>query len=470
MTKSISTLSLFLCCLTGFLLPNPALAQQKPKALRPNITIEKYMTVGPGCVRLLQDPVSKDFFYTTFPGEVYRVSTRTGKPVATRILSDKDHGITRLQGAAFNGNALFLVGNISVNQGKGTKGRMVRYQFQPSGKGTMSVVFMTDDVGSTKTLYDHGFNGIAISPDGKYAYVSSGARTDHGEVQDNDGHYPNSRDEPLTACILRIPTDATNLLLPNDDAKLKAAGYLFAKGIRNAYDLAFAPNGHLFAVSNSSDYDHPEDMFWLREGHHYGFPWVMGGVDNPQQFPNWDADPKKDPFINTTSHAHTAKYFHNDPKFPKRPAKITPSVQNLGPDANQYRDRSTGQIKDADKEGITLGTFTAHRSPLGLVFDTDSVLSGNMKGDGFVLSWSNGRKSPLMRPIALDGEDMLHLKLTYRRDTDNYVVQTTKIAQGFNSPTDALMIGNVIYVLEYGNPSGSIWKITLPGSKAAVRR
>lgn len=114
--------------------------------------------------------------------------------------------------------------------------------------------------------------------------------TDHGEVQDNDGEYPGSRDEPLTAVIFKVPTDANGLTLPNDADALATGGYVFAEGIRNCYDLAFAPNGHLFCVSNSSDYDHPEDMFWLRQGRHYGFPWVMGNLDNPQQFPDFDPD------------------------------------------------------------------------------------------------------------------------------------------------------------------------------------
>ena len=80
-------------------------------------------------------------------------------------------------------------------------------------------------------------------------------------------------------------------------AKLKADGYIYAEGIRNAYDMAFDGNGNLFAVSNSPDYDMPEDMFWIRQKHHYGFPWIMGGIENPQQYPDWKPDPDTDPFI-----------------------------------------------------------------------------------------------------------------------------------------------------------------------------
>lgn len=427
------------------------------------------MTVGPEAVRLIQEPVSGDFYYTTFDGNVFQIKNNNGQePTSQQLFSAEDHGITRLQGAVFLKNTLFLCGNISVNDKKGTKGRMVRYQIDPgkpsSGRPEMTVVFNTVEIGSTKTVFDHGFNGLAISPDGKYIYVNSGARTDHGEVQDNGGEYPNSRDEALTARIFRFPTNAKDLLLPNDEAKLMAKGYLFVKGIRNAYDLAFDPDGHLFAVSNSGDYDHPEDMFWLREGHHYGFPWVMGGVENPQQYPDWQPNPDTDPFISKFAHAWAMKYFRNDPDFPKKPAnvKFTAAVQNTGPDANEYRDRTTGKMMDGDQTGVSVGTFTAHCSPVGLFFDTNKVLSEELKGDGFVMRYSRGARSGMMKPFTSEGGDLLHLELTFNQETDNYSVKSTRIVEGLNGPTDTMLIGNVVYVIEYGGKSGNIWKITLP--------
>ncbi len=114
----------------------------------------------------------------------------------------------------------------------------------------------------------------------------------------------------------------------------------------------------------------PEDMFWIRQGRHYGFPWVMGGIDNPQQNPDWQPNPDTDPFLSKFAFAWLMKYFHNDPDFPKRPAGVTftPAVQNLGPDANEYRDRKTGVVMDGDTTGVTVGTFNAHSSPLGFDF------------------------------------------------------------------------------------------------------
>ncbi|HLU90346.1 MAG TPA: hypothetical protein VKZ51_10975, partial [Cyclobacteriaceae bacterium] len=362
-------------------------------------------------------------------------------------------------------NSLFLCGNISVNNNKGTKGRMVRIDLDGSGGHQLVEVFNTVEYGTNKTTFDHGWNALEISPDKEHIYVNTGSRTDHGEVQDNDGAYPLARDNALTAKIFRFPIKAENLLLPNDEAELKKEGYIYAEGIRNAYDMAFDGEGNLFAVSNSGDYDHPEDMFWVREGHHYGFPWIMGGVENPQQYPDWQPDPKTDPFLNQFAHAWLVKYFHNDPEFPPVPEGIrfTAGVLNLGPDANEYRSLPLGKVADGDLTGIGVSTFTAHSSPLGLFFDTDNVLGGEFKGSGFTIRYGGGPRSSLSMPFTKEGKDLLHLKLDYNPGTDNYTVRTTSIVDGFSAPTDAVMIENQVYIIEYGGRAGgNLWKITLP--------
>ncbi|MCW3120352.1 MAG: cytochrome c class [Chitinophagaceae bacterium] len=440
---------------------------KSPKALRPGIEITHVMNVEPLAVRILQNTATGDLYYTTFDGDIYRIKNLTGKePASVKILSAKDHGISRLQGAIFNKNSLFLCGNVDTNNKKVTSGRMVRFELQDSVPAQMSVVFNTVQYGANKTIYDHGWNAVAISPDGKYIFVNSGARTDHGEIQDNGGLFPNARDNALTGKIFRIPIDAKNLLLTDDLSKLKADSLLYAQGIRNAYDMAFDAGGNLFAVVNSSDYDSPEDMFWVRQGHHYGFPWIMGGIENPQQYPGWQPNPDTDPFINKFSHSWQVKYYYNDSTFPKRPAgvKFSAGVQNIGPDANEYRGHS-GKIQDGDSTGVTVSTFTAHSSPLGLFFDVKNVLAGDFKGDGFVIRYSLGSKEAMMGSLTKEGSDLLDLHLTYDQAMDNYIVKTTRIVDDFTEPTDAVMIGNEVYIIEYGGRGGHIWKISLPKEK-----
>ncbi|MFA6946102.1 MAG: hypothetical protein WC220_09390, partial [Pedobacter sp.] len=313
--------------------------QLTPNSLRPDISIEKFIDIKPNAVRLLIHPVSGDFYYTTFEGGVFHITKRDGSLVSEKILTVEDHGINKLQGAAFAGTELFLCGNTTENSNRGTRGRLVRFSIVPNRNPRMTVVFNTEVYGLNATTWDHGWNALVVSPDGQYIFVNSGSRTGHGEIQDDKGVYPNARDNALTTKIFRIPIKAQDMVLPNDLNKLKAEGYLYAEGIRNAYDMAFDSENNLFAVVNSSDYDHSEDMFWVREGRHYGFPWIMGGIENPQQYPDFKPDALKDPFLPATSHGMLMKYFRNDPDFPKIPGgvKFTPGVQNLGPDANEYR-------------------------------------------------------------------------------------------------------------------------------------
>src|SRR4051794_1974213 len=441
-----------------------------PRALRPDITIKYVMKTAPSSIRILQNPVTKELWYTTMGGGVYRIKNIESKESTSQeILSAKDHGITQLQGAVFLGNSIFLCGNVPDTNHKTTKGRMVRVYFTDTAVAQIKVVFNTVDYPANKTIYDHGWNALEISADEKFIYANAGARTDHGEVQDDGGLYPNQRDNALTSKIFRFPVETENLLLTLDTTQVKP--YLFASGIRNAYDMAIDEKGNLFAVSNSCDYDMPEDMFWIRQGHHYGFPWMMGGLENPQQFPDWKPDPATDPFINKSSHSWEVKYFHNDPTFPKIPVglKFTPGVQNIGPDANVYRGHS-GKILDGDQTGATISTFTAHSSPLGLFFDKKKILANDLKGDGFVIRYSLGATSSLMLPFETDGADLLHLHLMYDTATDNYFVRTTRIVDGFDQPSDAILIGNNVYVMEYGDSGGNIWKVTLPSDATTKKK
>ncbi len=439
---------------------------QAPKAMRDNIKIEHLMFIDSLAVRILEHPLTRDLYYTTFDGKVIQVKNFRTSPATKVVLTVKDHGINRLQGAVFHKDQLFLCGNVDLNDKKGTSGRMVRFKIDTAGASDMSVVFNTAGYGSNRTIYDHGWNALEISADGKYIFVNSGARTDHGEIQDNGGLYPNARDNALTAKIFRLPIDAKDLMLPDNETELRRNGFLYADGIRNAYDMAVDGRGNLFAVSNSSDYDNPEDMFWVREGKHYGFPWVMGGIVNPQQFPDWKPDPETDRFINRFSHSWQVRYFATDSTFPKIPdsVKFTPGVQNLGPDANEYRSHS-GHILDGDLTGIPVSTFTPHCSPLGLFFDKKNALGNDLTGDGFVIRYTSGRRGSMMGAFTREGSDLLHLEMKYDPSTDNYFVRTRRIVDGFNEPVDAILIGNEVYVIEYGGEKGNIWKIILPDAK-----
>ncbi|MYC69174.1 MAG: hypothetical protein F4X17_00515, partial [Gemmatimonadetes bacterium] len=315
-----------------------------------------------------------------------------------------------------------------------------------SGERTWFTLAETAPYERCDCIFNHEVNGLVVSPDNRSLFINSGSRTDHGEIQDGNRQFSDLRETALTAIVLRVPTDARDLVLPNDRDALRTQGFLYAEGLRNAYDLAFAPNGDLFATENGPDRDMAEELNWLREGHHYGFPWRMGLEDTPQQFP--DYDPASDFLLPARFTAVREGYYHNDPTYPPPPRDFTEPVINLGPDADAYRDPADGQIKDASEEGVRFGTFTAHRSPLGLVFDADNALAEPFQGDGFVLSWTEGDPDgdDVAGPFNDPSEDLLHLDLA--KVGDNYEARVTRIVGGFSNPIDAEIIGNRIYVIE----------------------
>ena len=332
-----------------------------------------------------------------------------------------------------------------------------------SGERTWFTLAETAPYERCDCIFNHEVNGLVVSPDNRSLFINSGSRTDHGEIQDGNRQFPDLRETALTAIVLRVPTDARDLVLPNDRDALRAEGFLFAEGLRNAYDLAFAPNGDLFGTENGPDRDMAEELNWLREGHHYGFPWRMGLEDTPQQFS--DYDPASDFLLPARFTAVREGYYHNDPTYPPPPRDFTEPVINLGPDADAYRDPADGQIKDASEEGVRFGTFTAHRSPLGLVFDADHALAETFQGDGFVLSWTEGDPDgdDVAGPFNDPSEDLLHLDLA--KVGDNYEARVTRIVGGFSNPIDAEIIGNRIYVIEWGGGRG-LWEIVLPQATA----
>ncbi len=422
-----------------------------PVALRDDITIRKAAEVGPGMMRLVKDPGSNDLYYLSPQGDVFFLSPQPDREVRGSLAYSRSEigGAPYAMGLAFGPDrTLYVVGNESQD----SRNRCIIRKGVISGKGrTWSTLARTEWYPKSDTQFDHLCNGIAVSPDGKHVYFNSGSRTDHGEAQDAGGKWPGLREVPLTAAIFRVPAGAQDLVLPNDEAKLRAGGYLFADGVRNAFDLAFNAAGDLFAVDNGPDANFPDELNWIRQGRHYGFPWRFGDQDNPQQFP--DYDPGADRRLSDDFVAVQQGLYANDPTFPPPPTAFTDPILNFGPDADQFQD-ANGQIRDASDLGQPLAGLTMHRSPLGLTFDVAGRLGGDFKGAGFLLSWGAAGG-----PHTDRGQDLLLIRL--RKVGDDYHMNATQIVTGFQNPMDSALIGNKLYVLDYSG-KGAIWEIGLP--------
>jgi len=422
-----------------------------PVILRAGIALRKLVDVPGGTIRLARDPLSGDLLFLNPADGLFRVPLAAPEPARVAPTAEIV-GEAVPSGMAFGPDgALYVV----ANRSSGTRTRATIVRGTPDGGGGFrwGTVATTAGYPLSNTPFDHLFNGVVVSPDGRWLFVNSGSRTDHGEVQSNGGAYPDTREVALSARILRLPADAADLSLPNDEAALEAAGYIFARGTRNAYDMAFAPDGELFAIDNGPDADYPDELNWIVAGGHYGFPWRFGDQDNPQR--RSDYDPTADRLLQPDFTAVKTGAYHNDPAFPPPPGPFRDPVANLGPAAAQFR-APDGSEQDAAAQGRPLLSFTPHRSPLGLAFAGDGMPADLRGEDGamgaFVLSWGAAGGT-----LSDRGQDLLHLAL--RREGDTYVMTSVDLARGFKLPIDSTLAENRLYVLEFGAPGG-IWELT----------
>jgi glucose/arabinose dehydrogenase len=414
-------------------------------------------TGGPqSSIRLARDPASGALYVLKFDGDILRWTPgSTAAPV--RVHTAADTGVGLPQGMAFGPDGtLYLVGNEIL--GLDQVGLVRRGVPAGGDRRQWSTLARTVPFPRSNTTFDHMLSGIAVDPDGRTVYVSSGSRTDHGEIQTSGGRFPGLREVPLTALLLRLPASAVDLVLPNDAAAL--APFVFARGLRNSFDPAFNAAGDLIAGDNAGDRDDNDELNWLREGRHYGFPWRMGTSDTPQQFRGYD--PRADRLLNPLFNAVQSGFFYDDPVYPPRPSTpLVDPIPNLGPDANSFRDPVTGAIQKASDLGRPLGTFTTHRSPLGLSFDRGNALGGRYRGSAFILGWTRGDPGgdAVAGPIRDAGEDLLHLDLA--KAGESYTLRARSVVCGFLNPIDTEIAGGKLYVLEFGG-TGTIWEITTP--------
>ncbi|HEX9839925.1 MAG TPA: PQQ-dependent sugar dehydrogenase [Anaerolineales bacterium] len=424
-----------------------------PVLLWEGISLRRVANTDSGPIKLALHPLTGDIYVLNPGSGLHQLKMSESNNLEKVANPEEIVDDATLSGMAFGPDGtLYVVANRKVddiyNQAIIRKGVA-----DADGNFQWKTLAQTDPYPLSNTPFDHLFNGIIVTPDAKWVYVNSGSRTDHGEVENNENNFPDTREVALTAKIFKIPADAEDLVLVNDEEVLKENGLIFAWGTRNAYDMAFAPNGDLFAVDNGPDADFPDELNWLREGLHYGFPWRFGDQDNPQQFPDYTSIGDKR--LSSDFTAVRIGAYHTDPTFPKSPGGLTSPVANLGPDAAQYR-AEDGSQQDAAEEGRPLFSFTPHRSPLGLVFVSSSKMPTDLQSNenrlsAFLLSWGAAGGT-----LTDSGQDLLYLQLTKR--ADNYETITTQIAREFKNPIDAVMIENRLYVLDFGG--GTIWELT----------
>ena len=454
----------FQLLLVLFVLQNQLLLAQRVTPLQSDIQIDSIFKPKPWAAKLAQDPISKNLFYASSNGNIYEVFEQLKSD--TLRYTSQDHGLTRLQGFCFLDSTIFLSGNIWYST-TGI-GMIIKGVLQPNGSRIWSTVLSTEAYPTSSANGDHGFTALNIDPTQQYLFFSSGSRTSFGEVQTNNGTYPGLREQALTSKIFRIPIDAENLYLPNDSVFLANSGYVFAEGTRNAYDMAWNAQNHLFAIDNAGERDDPEELNWIQQGKHYGFPWRIGGNQNPLLDPQYDAT--QDPLINPLNDAFLAGHFNADPNFPAIPSglQFTEPLAHYGNVADYYKDEASGAIQKTSETGIPIKTFTPHRSPLGLLIDKNNELGSIYTGKGFILSFMPGGDSTGFSPISPWGSpcpfidnsrELVLLQIQYDSLLQDYKLHSSNVATGFYLPVDAVQIGTSIYVIEN---NGALWRIRFP--------
>lgn len=424
-----------------------------PVALKSDLLVNHVHQLPTGAVRIVYDSLNKILYTNTFEGDVYKTDLVNGNPQNSQLfISRNEHSINRMQGLLYHNGALYLGGNEANNSTKNGRGWLLKCTIGSGGSKTFSAVFQTDLYASSTTLFDHAFSVICLNKTADTLLIASGSRTDHGEIKDVNGLYPNLREEPLTTKVFAIPINTTNLTLQNNETWLQNSGFIFCEGVRNEYDIALNAKGEVFGLENMGDRDDPEELNLLKRGKHYGFPWWMGGNLNPQQFSPYN--PSNDKLLPPNLYA--PQIFYDDPTFPVAPTiTFEEPIKNIGPDANWVRNAVSGSFEQ--RTDIT--TFTSHRSPLGLNFDVDSLLDIPYNASGFMLAYSTGGGSSGYLNSVDTGADVCQLKLIYNTSEGKYNVQVTKLASGFDRLVDAVLIGNMLYILE---ETGHIYKLTFP--------
>ena len=87
----------------------------------------------------------------------------------------------------------------------------------------------------------------------------------------------------------RAPTlgkyEGTILSAKHDGTELR----VFARGLRNPFDLVIGPDGELFCTDNDIGFGESEELNHVMDGGHYGHPYIKGNQQHPKEFnsPIW---------------------------------------------------------------------------------------------------------------------------------------------------------------------------------------
>ncbi|MFI5841843.1 Ig-like domain-containing protein [Catenuloplanes sp. NPDC051500] len=203
----------------------------------------------------------------TLDGRIFRFPINAGGTLGTATVIDtvRDHAVTAGLGGAPNRTVIGLAFDPASTAAAPVLWITDNYQFA----GTLNVpdwsshiarlsgpdlsVYTDVVTNLPRSVKDHETNSLAFGPDGAL-YATQGANNAMGAPDSTWGNRP---ERLLSAAVLRLNVSALGTL-PIDAGSTYdpyAAGApltLHATGVRNAYDLVWHSNGHLYTPTNGS--------------------------------------------------------------------------------------------------------------------------------------------------------------------------------------------------------------------------
>ena len=181
-------------------------------------------------------------YVATMEGSIYEIDAQGN---ATPIYRDFDTPV----GTAFQPNTkkLYISDRVSMEEGR------VGYLDLTTGEYVALVTGIPCCYASM-----HSANGLAFGKDG-YLYLAVGAQSDHGEVINTNVQ---AKLHPWEGSILRISADGKEIVP-------------YARGIRNAYGIAWDGDWQLFATNNGADFGPPDTLHHILPNSENGFPWFV---------------------------------------------------------------------------------------------------------------------------------------------------------------------------------------------------
>ncbi len=358
-------------------------------------------------VRLATMPGVNWIFVLNNAGDLYRLEPETGNLV--RVLAGKDY-LDLAAGSITEGvlgltidshRRLYIVSNQRVAERPYHVNRVVIFRSAPldsSGVPGAMKPWLRTSYPWGNNYYNHGVSHIAEGPDGMM-YVSSGARTDGGEVDGgvfkSETIYWKGGETDLTAGLWRL-----------DPNKESPEIEMFARGIRNAWSFTWNDRGELFSASNGPDADMPEELDLVERGKHYGFPYQY--ADAPA----------------------TARPYPYTPEAP--PGLVfTPAIKNFGPAGGGSTEKP-------------IASFNPHASPAGMLF-CNADWPAAYRGKLLMGRFGNMIKEPDV------GFDLLAIDLK-RNVAGVYEAHSETFLAPLARPLDLLQVGRKLYIVEYTRP------------------